>query len=117
MHFILTKTNLSKMSGGKNQQARPYSTNVNGARALREALYSILMVDGEDNTLLQKFITTTRGKLCFLDGVLDLTFVDAETKAKGKCYLWADVKFEYYSPVQIERKFADYFQNPDLITM
>lgn len=109
IHYILTKTNLTKMSGGKNPSPKPYSTNVSGAKALREALYAKLIVEGEDNTLLQKFITTTRGKLCFLDGVLDLTFVDV----KGKFYNWEEVDFPYYTPVQIERNFAEYFANPD----
>jgi len=130
LHFILTKTNLAKMSAGKNPTPKPYSTNVGGAKALREALYAKLIVEGEDNTLLQKFITTTRGKLCFLDGVLDLTYVNPETGAKGKFYDWEAkyegegeervcinegnfVDFPYYTPVQIERNFADYFANPD----
>lgn len=84
---------------------------------MREALYAKLIVEGEDNTLLQKFITTTRGKLCFLDGVLDFTYVDIETQAKGKFYIWEKVDFPYYTPVQIERNFAEYFQNPDLLVM
>jgi hypothetical protein len=132
LHFILTKTNLAKMSGGKTPSPKPYSTNVGGAKALREALYAKLIVEGEDNTLLQKFITTTRGKLCFLDGVLDLTYVNPETQKKGKFYDWEAkynvpaegeervclneghfVDFPYYTPVQIERNFAEYFANPD----
>jgi hypothetical protein len=129
LHFILTKTNLSKLSGGKNPTPKPYSTNVGGAKALREALYAKLIVEGEDNTLLQKFITTTRGKLCFLDGVLDLTYINPETQKKGKFYVWEPtfegegearvcnnegeyVNFPYYTPVQIERNFAEYFANP-----
>jgi len=113
IYYILNKTNLMKMSGGKNPSPKPYSTNVSGAKALREALYAKLIVEGEDNTLLQKFITTTRGKLCFMDGVLDLTYVNAETQAKGKFYNWEEVDFPYYTPVQIERNFAEYFANPD----
>lgn len=113
IYYILNKTNLMKMSGGKTPSPKPYSTNVSGAKALREALYAKLIVEGEDNTLLQKFITTTRGKLCFLDGVLDLTYVNAETQAKGKFYNWEEVDFPYYTPVQIERNFAEYFANPD----
>lgn len=113
IHYILNKTNLMKMSGGKTPSPKPYSTNVSGAKALREALYAKLIVEGEDNTLLQKFITTTRGKLCFLDGVLDFTYVNPETQAKGKFYEWDEVDFPYYTPVQIERNFAEYFANPD----
>jgi|688.fasta_scaffold13225_5 hypothetical protein len=136
LHFILAKTQLCKMGGGKTPTPKPYSTNVSGARALREALYARLIVEGEDTTLLQKFITTTRGKLCFLDGVLDLTYVNPETGAKGKFYDWEAkyqdnddgeervcinngnyVDFPYYTPVQIERNFADYFANPNQETI
>jgi hypothetical protein len=106
-----------KMSGGKNPSPKPYSTNVSGARALREALYAKLVVEGEDNSLLQKFITTTRGKLCFLDGVLDFTYVNPETQAKGKFYTWEQVDFPYYTPVQIERNFAEYFANYDPVVI
>ena len=117
LHFILSKTDLSKMSSGKNPSPKPYSTNVGGAKSLREALYAKLIVEGEDNTLLQKFITTTRGKLCFLDGVLDFTYVNPENQAKGKFYKWSEVDFDYYTPVQIERPFAEYFANPDQTTI
>jgi hypothetical protein len=134
LHFILTKTNLCKMSGGKTPTPKPYSTNISGARALREALYARLIVEGEDNTLLQKFVTTTRGKLCFLDGVLDLTYEHPVTKKKGKFYDWEAkyegegdarvcvnegnyVNFPYFTPVQIERNFAEYFANPNLEVM
>ena len=99
LHFILNKTNLSKMSGGQKPTPKPYSTNVGNAKALREALYAKLIVEGEDNSLIQKFITTTRGKLCFLDGVLDFVYVNPETQAKGKFYTWDNVDFPYYTPV------------------
>ena len=134
LHFILYKTNLAKMSGGKDPVPYPYSTNVSGARALREALYAKLIVEGEDNSLLQKFVTTTRGKLCFLDGVLDITYEHPETKKRGKFYDWeakyegegdarvcinegSFVDFPYFTPVQIERNFAEYFANPNFEVM
>lgn len=105
LHFILSKTDLFKMTEGKDPKPKPYSTNVSGARNLREALYARLIVEGEDNTLMVKFITTTKGRLCFLDGVLDFT--------EKRFYKWEDIDFEYYTPVQIERNFAEYFAEPD----
>jgi len=113
LHFILTKTNMKKLGNGAVSKPKPYSTNVGGAKALREALYAKLIVEGEDNTLLQKFITTTRGRICFLDGVLDFTLKDTETNKKGKFYQWKDIDFEYFTPNQIERNFGDYFNNPN----
>ena len=118
--FILRKTDLKKMGGGKAPTPKPYSTNISGARALREALYARLIVEGEDNELLNKFITTTLGKLCFLDGVLDIKYKDEETQKRGKFYKWdenGNLPFEYYTPVQIPRKFAEYFENPDTETV
>jgi len=114
LHFILNKTDLKQMSRGKNPEPRPYSTNVSGANALRTALYAKLVVEGEDNNLLNKFIITTRGRLCFLDGVLDMT--ETTEDRKGRFYTFdeeGNVPFEYYTPVQIERNFAEYFANPD----
>ena len=49
---------------------------------------------------------TTKGRLCFLDGVLDF-------KMK-RFYLWDEVDFEYYSCVMINRKYGDYFNSPNL---
>jgi hypothetical protein len=113
LNYILTKTNLTKLSGGKNPVPKPYSTNVGSAKSLREALYARLLVDGQDNTLLNKFITTTKGRLCFLDGVLDLTYTyPDDPDKKGRFYTWDEVDFEYYTPVQIERGFCEYFKNP-----
>jgi len=117
LNFILSKTNLKKMGGGKSPSPKPYSTNVSGARALRDALYSVLYADAEDETLLNKFVSTTRGRLCFLDGVLDVTAKDASLNQVGKFYKWDEVDFEYYTPVQIQRDFADYFASPDTTVM
>ena len=116
LNFILTKTDLRQMSRGKNPTPYPYSTNVSGARALQSALYAKLVIEGEDNTLLTKFITTTRGRLCFLDGVLDMTEKDGFRQ--GKFYRFdenGNVPFEYYTPVQIARKFGDYFDKPNYL--
>ena len=123
IHFILTKTNLQKMTEGKKPKPKPYSTNISGAKALREALCSKVIVEGEDNTLLQKFTTTTRGRLCFLDGVLDMTYKNEiviknkkkQITKKGKFYKWDEIDFEYYTPVQIKRNFAEFFENPNFI--
>jgi hypothetical protein len=62
-----------------------------------------------DNDLYDKFHTTTKGKVCFLDGVLD--FVNK------KFYLWEEVDFEYYTTVQINYKFKAYFEKPNIKTI
>jgi hypothetical protein len=100
----------------KKPKQKPYSTSTSGAKALREALYSKVIVEGEDSTLLQKFTTTTRGGLRLLDGALDTTYKSEvvvkgrkkRTVRKGKFYKWDEVDFEYYTPVQTKRNFAVY---------
>lgn len=52
-----------------------------------------------------KFHTTTKNRICFLDGVLDCV--------QKKFYTWNEIDFEYYSVVQIQRNFKSYFDNPD----
>ena len=49
--------------------------------------------------------TTTKNRLCFLDGVLDFE--------QKKFFLWEEVKFELYTTTLIERNFYQYFVNPD----
>jgi hypothetical protein len=56
-----------------------------------------------DDAFYSKFHSTTKGKLCFKDGVLDF-----KTK---QFYLWKDINFPYYSTLMINRPFADVFKN------
>jgi len=52
-----------------------------------------------------KFHTTTKNRICFLDGVMDCS--------NKKFYTWEEIDFEYFSVVQIQRPFKSYFDNPD----
>lgn len=83
----------------------PFSQTTKGAGSILTAL--ILLFEAKpDNTLTRKFRTTTIGKLCFKDGVLNL--------AENRFYKWSEIPPDtYYSPIQIDRPFADYFKNPD----
>ena len=56
--------------------------------------------------LYELFHSTTKGRLCFLDGVLDFQ--------KRRFYLWSEVDFPYFSTVQIKLNFHDYFHNPNM---
>jgi RNAse (barnase) inhibitor barstar len=55
--------------------------------------------------IYMKFHTTTKNRICFLDGVLDCS--------NKKFYTWEEIDFEYFSVVQIQRPFKSYFDNPD----
>jgi hypothetical protein len=58
-----------------------------------------------DDTIYNKFHSTTKGRLAFLDGVLC-----ALTK---KFYRWEEIDFEYYSTICISREYCEYLFNPD----
>jgi len=87
---------------------RPYSANISDAKHIRESLYAKIKITTPTD-IYNKFHTTTKNRLCFLDGVLDF-------KMK-KFIIWDELDFEYYSTVQISRNFGDYFKNPDQSVM
>ena len=84
----------------------PYSKNVKGARDLKTAVLAILQRVNTDNKLYDKFHTTTKGRLCFKDGVLDITtkkftpIIDDELPESFG---------EYFTTIQIDRNFGDYY--------
>ena len=90
---------------GKSKEKKPYSKNIKTAKLLMELFFIKVVAMCSDDALYDKFHTTTRGRLCFQDGVLDFS--------RGKFILWADVDFEYYTAVMIERPFAEFFANPN----
>ena len=59
-----------------------------------------------NNNLYELFHSTTKGRLCFLDGVLDFQ--------QRRFYLWSEVDFPYYSTIQIKMNFHEYFHNPNM---
>ena len=64
-----------------------------------------LAKDNIDNDFYNKLHTTTKGKLCFIDGVLDA--------CKKKFYLWDDeelIKNPVFSVVSINRNFNNFFK-------
>jgi len=98
---FIQKANIRKP--GKDD-SKPYSQNISDAKHIRESLYAKDKIATPSN-IYDKFHTTTKNRLCFLDGVLDF-----KTK---KFITWDEIDFEYYSTVQINRAFGDYFKNPD----
>lgn len=104
--FLLTFIMSSKIFKQTELGIFPYVQNVNSAKQVREAVYSKIRTYNDDPHLYQKFHTTTKNRLCFEDGVLDLS--------EKKFYKWDEINFEYYSCLKIERSFGDYFNNPNL---
>jgi hypothetical protein len=108
LDYIL-KSNICKKNEDKKYV--PYNQNVKCAKNVREAL--LVKIKTQENlqykNLYEKFHTTTRNRLCFLDGVLDF-------KAK-KFYKWEEIDFEYYTTQQIKRNYYDYFCNPNKVVI
>ena len=98
LNYILT----SKIYAPDN---KPYAQNVTHARHIRDALLVKIETNIDCVDLYEKFHSTTKGTLCFKDGVLD--FINK------RFILWDDVDFEYYSCIIINRNYAEYFSNPN----
>ena len=77
--------------------------NTSRAKAVVEAVLVNVKLNAKDN-LYDRFHQTTKRTICFKDGVLDF---------KEKTFTkWLDLKIEYYSCVQVDMEYADYFENP-----
>jgi hypothetical protein len=112
--IILTKITESNIYKKTDNKDIPYCQNVKSAKNIRELLYSKIRTYNENQSLYDKFHRTTRGRLCFLDGVLDF-------KSK-RFYTWDFINdksnnFELYSCQQIKRNFKNYFENPDNVAI
>ena len=92
-----------------NKPAKHYTQNVANAKKVLKALFWKIRMDHDDPTLYDKFHTSTKGKLCFNDGVLCL-----KTKNFMK---WNDLSEPVYSTIKIDRNFEEYFNNPDKTNM
>jgi len=84
----------------------PLSKNIGGAKKIVETLYANVHVNNNDTKLYEKFHSTTKAKLCFNDGVLDL---------KAKTFtLWSAIKANtIFTTNKINRDFGQYFKNPN----
>jgi hypothetical protein len=89
-------------------QLLAYTQNVGSAKQIREGLLAKISVIKNDDTLYEKFHTSTTNMLCFKDGVLNF---------KEKTFTeWASVpKNTIYTTIIIDRPFKSYFNNPDRI--
>lgn len=105
LNYILM-SGLYKASN-KDGEAVPYSQNIKCADNLLKALYIKIKTAEKINVdVYTKLHTTSKGRLCFLDGVLDFKL--------GKFFTWDTIDFEYYTCVMIKRNYKDYFENPNL---
>lgn len=83
-----------------------YAQNNKSAKSIAECVVDIVEQETISNDeFYNKLHSTTKGRLCFKDGVLDF--------ASKMFYKWGSIPFEYYSPMMIQTEYADYFTNPD----
>lgn len=89
----------------------PVCKSLSNAKTYLETLFIKIKVENEDEQLYNKFHLSTKGKLCFNDGVLD--FINK------KFITWEDVnkiteeKDKIYTTVKINKNFKNYFDNPN----
>ena len=101
--FIMTS---SIYRENKDSNLIPYGQNINTAKNVCEAVLIKVKLQPDTCNIYQKFHSTTKGRLCFKDGVLDF-------KAK-KFYKWNEINFEYYTTVMINYELGDYITNPKM---
>lgn len=102
----------SGITKGNDKNGKPieFVKNYSAAEKVKKTLMVQIRMKQDDPTLYEKFHATMKGAFCFQDGVLNF-----KTKSFEK---WADIPDDkYYSPIQIPRKYADYFAHPDLATI
>lgn len=106
-NFMLNYILNSKIYYPSDKQPTPFCQNVSKAKSVREALYTKVYEENNDHELYSKFHTTTKGKVCFNDGVLNLQ--------EKSFTLWEDVPTNsIYPTLKINRNYAEYFANPEM---
>jgi hypothetical protein len=109
MYYILN-SNIYTMRNEKTGAYSPYVQNISKARNVLDVLIVKVRKENNDSKLYDNFHESTKGKICFNDGVLDF---------KARIFtLWKDIKPDYiFSTMKIDRNYKDYFQNPDRVVI
>jgi hypothetical protein len=103
LSYVL-RSNIGKLNGKETYV--PYSQNLKSAKNIRDVVVNMIRTR-ENEDVYEKFHSTTRGRLCFRDGVLDF--------ANKQFYRWDNLPpdFEYLTTCMIHYDYADYFANPN----
>ena len=104
-HYIMN-SNIHTMKNDKTGVYFPYVQNISKMRNVLDTLILKVNVENDDSKLYDKFHKSTRGKICFNDGVLDFKLRTFS--------VWGHVKREdVCSTMKIDKNFKDYFEHPD----
>jgi hypothetical protein len=104
MNFGLYKVKRTKTKYGEEVENKDFGRDLVEINHIVDCVIKIAR-DNIDNNFYNKLHTTTKGKLCFQDGVLDAS--------KKKFYLWESEELKtnpVYSVVCINRNFNDFFE-------
>jgi hypothetical protein len=105
--FLLQHILSSNITKANNKEEFiPYAQNVKTAKNIREDLIGKIKTNYNGPNIYEKFHSTTKNRLAFIDGVLDF-----KTKT---FYRWDDIPFEYYSTRIINRCIGDWIDRPNL---
>ncbi len=102
---MIYKSNIKKRD--EKNQLQDFTTNTPRANSIFKCLEVLLFdIKNINDDIYEKFHTTTKNKLCFLDGVLDF---------KTKTFtLWEDLpENSIYTTIRINRNYHDYFNAPN----
>jgi hypothetical protein len=103
--FVYTLSSNIKKHNAKGEWTS-YAQNNRTATAITMNVISILKDEStSDDDFYHKLHSTTKGRLCFKDGVLDFI--------QRRFFTWDEIDFEYYSPIMINSEYGEYFKNPD----
>lgn len=105
--YVIQNSNIymEKSRTATNGEGKPYVQNISKAKNVLETLLLQVKAENNDPRLYEKFHSTTKGKLCFNDGVLDF-----KTKTFTQ---WQNIPAETIFPtVKINRNYGDYFASP-----
>ena len=101
----ITSSNIKKRND-KGEYAS-FAQNVGHAEKILKLLYAnVIQHNLYSEEIYSKFHTTTRGRLAFLDGVLDFS--------SRSFHPWDALPFEFYTTVIIKRNFLEFFLHPKL---
>lgn len=110
LHYI--KKSKIYLKNDKNKLI-PYAQQITKAENILKCLINTVIIENDDPELYNKFHKTTKGRVCFKDGVLDME--EKNENIKNNFHFWNDVEYfkkkPIFSTVMINRSFGDYFYN------
>jgi len=102
---FIAESNIYKIN--EDYDLKPYGQNTKNAKNIMELLYSKVRIKCDTQIKYATFHSSTKKKLCFLDGVLDFE--------KKTFTLWKNLTVPIYTTIIIQRNYATYFQNPNRV--